>query len=347
MVPMRARRRDELAHDRHRKGAALRIAAQRARLVITDIGPANDIGRAADEPDIGRPRRGAGLAEQRQAQIVQAGRSAPRHHAFEHVDHLIGRARVEYLATLQGKARHRLAVPLRHVAAIAAPVVGAPDHLATAVLHIVDQALLVLHPHVGQRRIGIDHLGHRAFPGAQRIGEVGLILADPDPVERLGYLVHAGVVGDVDGHQVARLLKAPAHGVFTRAALAAKVAEALLPQRRALIDAERLVGHHRARRHPGIERGGIDEGLDRRARLTLGLRGAVEIVDAGIEPASKSQHPAIVGAFHEHPARNARHRPRHPDIADRLRGDDIARPHGVGNARERPDRPVRKADLAA
>jgi hypothetical protein len=85
-------------------------------------------------PNSGRPR----------SRSVHRG--AAHHHAFEHVDNLIGGARIHHLPCRAIQARHRLAIPLRHVAAIAAPAIGAPDHLAVAVLHIIDHVAGIMLP---------------------------------------------------------------------------------------------------------------------------------------------------------------------------------------------------------
>src|SRR3546814_13209783 len=79
-----------------------------------------------------------------------------------------------------------------------------------------------------------------------------------------------------DRHQVARLFEAPADRMLARAARAAEVAEAFIAQIGALIDAERPIDDERRGRHAIVERGRIDEGLDRRARLAFGL-GRAEI----------------------------------------------------------------------
>src|SRR3546814_15188067 len=69
------------------------------------------------------------------------------------------------------------------------------------------------------------------------------------------------------------LFEAPADRMLARAARAAEVAEAFIAQIGALIDAERPIDDERRGRHAIVERGRIDEGLDRRARLAFGLGG--------------------------------------------------------------------------
>src|SRR3546814_19308458 len=95
-----------------------------------------DIGRPADEPDILRPRRRARLAEHRHAEVAQALRGAALDDAFEHVDDLIGGQRVHELLARGGEARHRPAVPVGRVAALARFPVLWQAHLAAALLDI-------------------------------------------------------------------------------------------------------------------------------------------------------------------------------------------------------------------
>src|SRR3546814_7560351 len=91
--------------------------------------------------------------------------------------------------------------------------------------------------------------------------------------------------------------------MFAAAAAAAEVAEAFIAQRRALIDAEGPVDDHRRGGHAVVERGGIDEGLDRRARLAFGLRRAIEGRQADVEAALLRIDTARMRAFDDHAAR--------------------------------------------
>src|SRR3546814_1246213 len=80
----------------------------------------------------------ARLAEHRDAQIAQPLRGAALDDAFEHMDDLIGGDRVHQLLARLGEARHRAAVPVLHVAALARLPVLRKNHLAAAVLRIID-----------------------------------------------------------------------------------------------------------------------------------------------------------------------------------------------------------------
>ena len=334
---------DEAFHDGCGGIAALHPAAQIARLVEADVHAGDDFGRAADEPGIGRAIGGAGLAEQRQVEAAQADRGTAGDHALQHVDHLERGARVEHLLARHVEARHRLPVPFGHVASRTVARVGAEDHLAVAVLDVIDHRAWVLPPPVGQRGIGVDHPRHRGVARAQREGIIGFVGPDAEPVDRLDHIVHSGIVGDVDRHQVAALFEAPAQRMDTAPA-AAEVAEAFLAQIGALPDTERLVGHLRRRGHSLVQRGGIDEGLDRRPRLPQRLRRAVETAEPAVEAALHGEHPAGLRRFGKERARNL------GNAADRIaparpcRGDHIAWLERRRPARQREFLAIGKAD---
>ena len=83
-------------------GAAMvppwRIAAERARMIVAQIDAGDEIGRSADEPNVGRAGGGAGFTEQRPAKVTQAWCAVPRWiDAFHDVDGLIGAHRVDRL----------------------------------------------------------------------------------------------------------------------------------------------------------------------------------------------------------------------------------------------------------
>src|SRR3546814_3194014 len=100
------------------------------------------------------------------------------------------------------------------------------------------------------------------------------------------------------------LFEAPADRMLARAARAAEVAGAFIAQMGALIDAERPIDDERRGRHAIVERGRIDEGLDRRARLAFGLGRAVERRQADVEAALHRIDAARMRAFADHGARD-------------------------------------------
>ena len=249
------------------------------------------------------------------------------------MDHLESGARIEDLFAGRFEAGHRLPVPFRHVAAGAFALVRAVDHFSAAILHVVDDRAFVLAPPVRKRGIGVDHLRHGRFPRSKSEGIIGLIVPNTDARDRLDDVLHPRVVGDMDGHQVTALLQPPAQRMFTAAATA-EVAEALLSKLRALPYAEGLVGHLCRRRHAVVERRGVDEGLDRRAGLAIGLRGAVEAAQAAVEPALHGEDAASLRGFRQEAARHLGHDPQPVTGTRRLRSNDVADLERARGARE-------------
>jgi len=228
------------------------------------------------------------------------------------MDDLIGGDRVHQLLARLCEARHRPAVPVLHVAAFAGFPVLRKDHLAAAVLRIIDHARLQRAAVIGEHRIRIGDLLDRRRSGAERGRKIGFVLADAHAADHLDHRFHADEARRAHRHQVARLFEAPAHRVFAAAARIAEVAEAFVTQRRALIDAEGPIDDHRRGSHAVVERGGIDEGFDRRAGLAFGLRRAIERRQADVEAALHRIDAARMRAFDDHAARHL------GDIAKRI-----------------------------
>src|SRR5437868_8314555 len=102
---------------------------------------------------------------------------------------------------------------------------------------------------------------------AERKGQVIAVVADAEPARGVGDLGHADRRGGANGHQVARLLDAPAQRVRAcRAAI--EIDEALLAEPGALPHAERRIELDRRRGEPVLQRGHVDDRLERRAWLT-------------------------------------------------------------------------------
>ena len=72
-------------------------------------------------------------------------------------------------------------------------------------------------------------------------------------------------------------------------------------------DLDRRVHHHRGRRIAIVERRGIDEGLDRRARLPQSLHGPVELALGIGKAADQGQHAARMRVHCDERAINLRH----------------------------------------
>src|SRR3546814_5833518 len=97
-------------------------------------------------------------------------------------------------------------------------------------------------------RKGCGRFFDRRRSGAMRGRKIGFVGADAHPLDRLDDRFHADLAGGADRHQVARLFEAPADRMLARAARAAEVAEAFVPQIRTLIDAKRPIDDERDRK---------------------------------------------------------------------------------------------------
>ncbi len=192
--------------------------------------------RAADEPHILRPGGGAGLAKQRQIEWIKHRRGAPADRAAQHVHHLKRGARIHRLLTLDTDARHWLAIPFGHAASSAITGIGAQQHFATAILHIINHRRRIQPSVIGKRAVSADHLHQRRFACAQRGGGIGRELANPELFDLLDNIRHSRSHADLHGHDILRLFKPVSHRVLSAAA--ASAANALLAQVCALIVAE-------------------------------------------------------------------------------------------------------------
>src|SRR6201999_2519973 len=120
----------EVLDDRGRENAAGHAAAERARLVVTDIDAGDDVGRETDEPRILEVVRGAGLAGDRLADLfleADAAGGAALHNAFHDRHHLIRGHGVEHLLAAIDQRRLRLIIPFLGVAADALALVVLVD----------------------------------------------------------------------------------------------------------------------------------------------------------------------------------------------------------------------------
>ena len=265
------------------------------------------------------------------------GAGAARDRALQHRGHLVGGDRVH----------HPLGIGMHHRldgvgdvvggAALARPLVVAVDRPAVAVLYPVDQGRLDPEPAVREHRVGRHHLVERGLARPERIAEKRRhVVVDAETLAVLRDGVHADVLGDAHGHQVARLLDAGAH---RRRAVVGVARVLRLPDPRTGRHLDRRVEHDRRRAVTLVERRGVDEGLERRPRLAQRLRRAVE--DAGLvrEPALHRQHAPGLGVHRHEPALDRRDLAIAPMVEgavllDRLHQHDVADvPEVVGSLR--------------
>ena len=208
------------------------------------------------------------------------------------------------------RTRHRLAVPIFSVAGATvvrfhdlATVVGSEDDLAVPVLDIVDDRRRNRPAVVGQDRVGVYQPFDGRIARAQCDREITVILADAELRGIGDDLVHPGLRGGANGHQVARLLDAPAHRLGT-GIFAVEIAEAFVAQPRALPNAEGCIDDDRRRRQAILQRGHIDDRLERRTRLPKRLGRTVVGGADNVEPALHRQHAAGMDLLRQETAAN-------------------------------------------
>ena len=318
----------KVPEDRHSHRAALGITTHRARRIIAHVESGDEIGRSANEPDVGGAACRACLAEKRTVHVAQANGGAALDHAFKDVDNLVRCQRVHDLLGAGWRARHWLAIIFGHIAAIAGPGIGAEADAAIAILHEINHRRADVHAVAHKDGIGVDHFGNGRLSGTQRnrkdlrIGLAGI--ADADGRCHFDDLVHPRLRRGPHGHQVAGLLHTPAHCVGAGSA-AREIAEALLAKPRRLEHAKGPVDNDRRGGHAGIKRCGINKGLEARSRLAFGLCCPVVGRDARIKAALHRQHLACMGIFNDHPAGNLGYVAQGPEAAFGFHGDDVAR----------------------
>src|SRR5262249_30254619 len=90
-------------------------------------------------------------------------------------------------------------------------------------------------------------------------------------------LVHAQFVGETHGHDVARKLEPPSQRGHTEEVSLLEILRAPNADPRPLVEFERSVEDLRDRGVAVVERGRVDERLERGAGLTHRLHGAIEL----------------------------------------------------------------------
>ena len=142
---------------------------------------------------------------------------------------------------------------------------------------------------------------HGRVAGAERDREIIGEFADPELASGVDDLGHSGFRRRAHGHQVARLLDAPAHGVRTGIA-AVEIDEAFVAEPGTLPHAERRIDDDRCRGHAVGERGGVDDRLERRAGLAKRLGRPIVARPDDVEAALHREHSAGVHFLDQHAA---------------------------------------------
>ena len=155
-------------------------------------------------------------------------------------------------------------------------------------------------------------------PAPSDIDEHGQqIVVDAEALGIVGDDRHAEVLGQAHRHLVARLLDAEAQR--RRAGRVLLLVVLRLPDvlAGALLDLDRRVEDDRRRLVAVVERRRVDERLERRAGLALGLHGAVELAHGEREAADHGEHAARVGVHRDDAAADLRDLHQRPDAAER------------------------------
>ncbi len=265
------------------------VVAETRRLVEADPDHGDEVGGEAREPGVGEVLGGAGLARDR---AVEPGpgfdAGAARHHVLHHRHHLedgrgvghgwagVGEQRLDRGVGGAGGALH---------------LIAPPQHMAVAVLDHVDQGGGDDAAPFGERGIGAGKPKHGGLDRPERGGkDARHVLNNAEIRRRLGDRVHADEIGHAQRHQVARVLERlmQRHRAIEVHLVIIGPPFAL----RAEIDHEGRVEEALARRDAALHRGEIDEGLEARARLAVGLGGAVELADRVRKAAREGEHAA-------------------------------------------------------
>ena len=207
----------------------------------------------ADEPGVAVVAGGAGLAGQVEAADLRPGAGAGDQHLAQHLVHFRQRRLADHADLL----RLLDAVVVEHLAGAGADALDAVSvHPITA---------------VGEGVVGLGHLHRRDLHRPQRHRRIGLDRrGDPEAMRRVGDVGGADVVGQPRGDGVDRLRQRRLQGDRTQVFV-------LEVPRLPVADLDRLVDHRIAGLAAGVHGGEIDERLERRAGLALGLGGAVEL----------------------------------------------------------------------
>ncbi len=221
----------------------------------------------ADEPGVAEILRRAGLARGEPARHVglarRAGGERLVHHGVHH----------RHVARLDDAAE--------------ALLLAGVERLAARGAHPFDDVRRRLETAIGERRQRRNQLQQRHLRSAERDRGVRFELGrDAEPVRGSDHRGRPELLGEphrdgVERHRQ-RLLERDRPVVF-----------AAVVFRLPALDRDRLVLAHRVRREAALDRGEVDERLERRARLPLGGDGAVELAFGVVSPADHGAHRAI------------------------------------------------------
>ena len=234
-------------------------------------------------PASGRPTR------------FQRRRGAALDHALEDRGHLVGRMRVDDLGPVVGDFGLLLVLPGIGLAALADALVVAPDGGPQRSW----MRSISVGPHllaaIGEHAVAGRQPHERRLAGAERHGQHGQqIVVDAEALGVVDDDRHAEVLRKPHRHLVARVLDAEAQGRGAGGVLLLVVLRLPDVLVRALLDLDRRIEHDRRRLVAVVDRGRVDERLERGAGLALGLDGAVELAHGEGKAADDGEHAARV-----------------------------------------------------
>ena len=197
------------------------------------------------------------------------------------------------LADLPGRRGGRI---LHHAAVLAdLRRRAAKEHGTVGGLDAGDEVGLDQVAAVGERGVAGGELERRDAATAECEGEIPRQALDvqTETTQVIHRVVDADVAQQADGDEVARVGQRhpQPRGAVELAAVVLRAPHGL---------EARIVEHHRRvvddarRRIAAVDRGGVDEGLEARARLALGLHGAIELAAIEIEAAGQRDHRAVL-----------------------------------------------------
>ncbi len=219
-------------------------------VVIADPHPAHPVGGEAHEPGVVKIARGAGLARRRPAE-AGAHAGAVGDHPLHHPHHVGGSRGVIDLDPRRGRVL--------------------VEHLAPGGGNLLDQEGLRTLAALLEHLVAACQFQQVHLVGAERQRQVRLVgnALQPEAVRQFGDLVGADLVGQPRGDGVDRVGQGLGQG--HRASIAG-----LIVGRGPGPEAHRGVLAHVGGLEARFQRGGVDERLERGARLALGLGRPVE-----------------------------------------------------------------------
>ena len=150
------------------------------------------------------------------------------------------------------------------------------EQVAVAILYVQDGERLHPHALIRERRVGAGDVEQRRVAGAKRNRQVGRkILLEPESLRELEHVLGPERVHHLDRGNIARFLERVAQRDRSQEFVVVVVRAVDLPVAGGI--AHRRVDDDRRRGKAAVDRGGVDDRLERRSELTVRLHRAVEL----------------------------------------------------------------------